>query len=242
MNKKAQSGWLYLIVGVILVLLAVWYFGGAEMKQKPQPADISDEKEGTPYVRMRDEEGNEGDMLEDFYKVLGVVGSMVRGTTSVSCSIDSDCTAKCGGDSFCLNHIQCYQDQCTYGPGASGVPITQIALDARASNTGATDLDVTFDSVTSGVAGSVFEVSHNANVGTTVQVNAGQTHTFIGEFFNLAPYEGATTTFIVGLHAVDLYSAERFPAVGTLDSSVSLVVSVDPTGGFSVQISQLPGI
>jgi len=238
MNKKGKTNWIaYVLIGLLIAFAVFYMTTQKEEKQKPHPADISQQEEGTPSVRLKDSQGREGEMIEDFYKVTGIVGSMIRGTTSVTCTTDSDCTGRCGGDSFCENNIDCYDGRCTY------TNIVEIALDAKASNTGTSNLGVTFSSVTDGDTGtSAFEDSHVGNVGDTVQVDSGTTHTFSGLFFDLSPYEGKTTDFTVSMYAEDLYSGVRIPSSGTIDSTVSLVIGADPTGGFSVQISQLPGI
>ena len=211
--------------------------------QAPHDADITSNDEGTLTVRMRNEAGDEGEMLKDFYKVSGIVGSIIQGTTTQTCETDANCISACGGDTFCQNQIQCYLDACTYGPGTVGIPITQIALDAGGVNTGETPLDVTFDAATTSPASTAFGTSHASNLAVTKEAAAGATVAFTGNFFDVSGYEtGSTTTFTVALHAVDQFDGTRYPASGSLTSDVSLVLSPDPSGGFSVAISQLPGI
>lgn len=243
MNKKGQNWIIAVLIGVALTFFVIYFAMDKIEKQMPHDVDIVSEDEGTLTVRMRDEAGDTGEMLKDFYKVTGVIGSVIRGTTSVACITDTDCTDACGGDTFCTDHIFCYQSACTYGPGASGIPITQIALDAGGVNEGESPLDITFDSATTSPVSTAFGTSHGVNLGVTKEALAGQTAVFSSAFFDLAGYEtGSQTTFTVALHAVDQFDGTRYPATGSLTSSVDLVISPDPTGGFSVAISQLPGI
>ena len=243
MNKKGQNLIVILLIGVALAFFVIYFAMDRIEKQVPHDVGLTDNEDGTLTVRMRDELGDTGEMLKDFYKVTGVIGSVIKGTTSVSCSTDTQCTDACGGDTFCTSHIFCYQDACTYGPGASGTPITQIALDAGGVNTGSSGLDVIFDSATTSPSSTAFGTSHSSNLGVTKEALSGQTAKFSSAFFNLAGYEtGSQTTFTVALHAVDQFDGTRYPTSGSLTSSVNLVISPDPTGGFSVAISQLPGI
>jgi len=243
MNKKGQNTVIILLIGIALAFFVIYFAMDRIEKQIPHDIDITNDEGGTLTVRMRDEKGDTGEMLKDFYKVTGVIGSVIRGTTSVSCTTNQNCIDRCQGNSFCLSHIQCYQDKCTYGPGASGIEITQIALDAGGINTGDTILDVTFDSATTSPASTAFGSSHSGNLGVTKEASAGQTAVFPGTFFDLVGYQtGSPTAFTVSLHAVDQFDGTRYPASGSLTSSVNLVISPDPTGGFSVAISQLPGI
>ncbi len=232
-----------LLVGAALAFFLIFFAMDRIEKQVPHDIDLTENDGGTLTVRMRDEAGDTGEMLRDFYKVTGVIGSAIKGTTSVSCTVDTECITACGGDSFCSDHIFCYQEACTYGPGASGTPITQIALDAGGVNEGSSTLDVTFDSATTNPASTEFGTAHISNLGVTRETEPGETAVFSSAFFDLAGYEtGSQTTFTVALHAVDQFDGTRYPVSGSLTSSVNLVISPDPSGGFSVAISQLPGI
>ena len=243
MNKKAQNWIVILLVGVALAVFIMYFMTDKVEKQVPHDVNIEENEGGTLTVRMRDEAGDTGEMLRDFYKVTGVIGSVIKGTTSVTCTTNQNCIDKCQGNQFCLDHIFCYQDRCNYGPGASGTKITQIALDAGGINTGQSTLDVTFDSATTSPASTKFGAAHAGNLGITKEAAPGQTAVFSSQFFDIAGYEtGSQTTFTVALHAVDQFNGQRYPASGSLTSSVNLVISPDPTGGFTVAISQLPGI
>jgi len=243
MNKKGQNTTIILLIGIALAFFVIYFAMDRIEKQTPHDIDITNDEGGTLTVRMRDEKGDTGEMLKDFYKVTGTVGSIIKGTTSVSCTTDQNCIDKCQGNAFCLNHIFCYQDKCTYGPGSSGTKIIQIALDAGGINTGTSILDVTFDSATTSPASTKFGTAHSGNLGVTKEAAPGTTAVFASQYFDIAGYEtGSLTTFTVALHAVDQFDGTRYPASGSLTSSVNLVISPDPTGGFSVAISQLPGI
>ena len=244
-NRKGQTQNLVviLLVGVAIAFGFIYFAMGQIEKQMPHDVDLTSNEGGTLTVELINEKGDSGKMLKDFYKVTGVIGSVIKGTTSVACTTDTECVDACGGDTFCQDQIMCYQDACTYGPGASGVPITGMKLHAGGVNTGSTGLDVTFDSATTNPASTAFGTSHSSNLGVTKEALSGQTAIFSGAPFALSGYEtGSQTTFTVALHAVDQFDGTRYPVSGSLTSSVDLVISPDPSGGFSVVISQLPGI
>lgn len=259
LGKKAEYNWVIaLVIGALLVLGLVWYFQGKIEKQKPHPADMSkDDSGGTPSVRLIDEEGNTGEMEEDFYKVTGVVGAMVTGETPIDCpdGMTSTCnTTDCQQDSFCSKHIKCRKatNNCVYSN------VKGIGIDVAASNLGDNVLNVSYDSASDTAGGNAFSASQPVGdskilqpgdskdfiQGCSVYSDCGSTYGICGDdglcYFDMDAYKTVEglITYEASLSAVDQFTGDTYSG----NPSVTLQVFSSPEGNFSVSISQFSQI
>lgn len=246
MNKKGQKNLVvFLLIGAAIAFFVIFFAMDRIEKQTPRPAEMTGDDEGVLSIRMKNEQGDTGEMLDDFYKVTGVIGSIIQGTGTVACVTDADCIAFCGSNTFCNNQIQCYQTACVYGRGTIDIPITAMALDSSgAADADGNDILITFESASTIPPSTAFGTgvggANEFNLGVTKKATQGTPAVFLGDFFDPVNYEtGATTVFSIGLSGIDDFDGTDY---GTKTATVSLVISSEPTGGFSVAISQLPGI
>ncbi len=243
MNKQGKTNKLivFVIIAAVVVLLIYLFSGGGIVKQIPAPIEFGEDSSepGGLQIELIGEDGDRGYMDEDFYQITSSGFSIIRGATAISCASDSTCTARCDPtDAFCLTHITCYADKCSYKQVSAFAQHTEVA------NTGEAILEVFLDSATTNPASTAFGLAYSGKIGTSVILNAGETYDFVSSDMPLSTYEtGAATTFTVGAHAVNQYTGVRLPSSGSQTSSVVLAIYPDPTSsGFTITLGQLGGL
>lgn len=243
MNKQGKTDNRVIAIVVVLAVILVLFLwvSGTGMKQKPTPIEFGEDtsEPGGLKIELVGEEGDRGYMDEDFYKITSGGFAIIRGATAVSCTSDSVCTTRCDAtDTFCLDHITCYEDKCSYKQ------ISAFAQHTEVANTGEAILDVFLDSATTNPASTAFGLAYSGKIGTSVILKSGEKYDFVSSDMLLATYEtGTATTFTVGAHAINQYTGTRIPSSGSQTSSVVLTIYPDPTGaGFTITLGELGGL
>ena len=227
MNKQGKTDNKVIAIVIVLALILVlflWYSGtGKTILEHRQPADISQEEEGTGLdLRLYDEDGNEIEIPDWFSTAtdskVGIF-SIVRHPPAPTCTTRTQCA---GYDTN--PNIGCWEGKCVLQNIGS--------MDLGVSVTNPIASEVAFLNVAPSAASpTIFNTNLDKTVTTTLL--AGQTASWMTTApMSVGVWEGTQQVFSISVSGTNEYTGETF----TAGDSITLAFDANPAGAFTVSI------
>jgi len=229
MNKKAETAkWIIIALVIGAAIFLLYYYGmGPEWKtlrEHAEPVDISKEEEGKGIeIFFYDDDGNPI-TIPDWFKVMGVssgvVGAIVEHPPAPTCTLTSECPG------WATNpNIACWESKCVL------VDVASMAANVAVTNGASFDFNDVYISAASPLG---FENALPMGIINKQELPGGGTIGWMSSQMNFETegWIGTTQTFSATVHGTNSYDGSGHDS----SDSITLVISADPTGTFSVVI------
>ncbi len=226
MAEKDNKTIFIVIVVIAVILIAVFLVFPGKVKtilEHREPADISEEEEGTGlYLKLYDEDGNEIE-IPDWFKVSSIMDTdftIVRHPPAPACTTRTQCSGY-----LTIPNIMCWNLKCVLGDVAS--------MDLGVSVVNPAASEIIFTNVAPSLPSEPSEFWTKLDK-TPVTLNPGDPAKLwmTTSPISIGIWEGLEKTFKVTVAGTNEYTGTTF----STSDSIQLAFDADPTGAFTVSI------